>query len=69
MDVTVDSGMSNVKIIVPKGVSARVLYDGGLSNVDLSGDWEKSGDDYLQEGTGPRHNHQCQSWRWQSRLE
>ena len=54
MDVTVDSGMSNVKIIVPKGVSARVLYDGGLSNVDLSGDWEKSGDDYQQEGTGPR---------------
>ncbi len=54
MDVTVDSGMSNIKIIVPRGVNARVLYDGGLSNVDLSGDWEKSGDDYYQEGTGPR---------------
>jgi hypothetical protein len=54
MDVTVDSGMSNVEIIVPRGVTARVLYDGGLSNVDLSGDWEKSGDDYYQEGTGPR---------------
>jgi len=54
MDVTVDSGMSNVEIIVPRGVTARVLYDGGLSNVDLSGDWEKTGDDYYQEGTGPR---------------
>lgn len=53
MDVTVDSGLSNVKIIVPKGVSARVLYDGGLSNIDIGGDWEKSGDDYHQEGTGP----------------
>ena len=54
MDVTVDSGMSNVEISVPRGVTARVLYDGGLSNVDLSGDWEKTGDDYYQEGTGPR---------------
>ena len=54
MDVTVDSGMSNVEIIVPRGVTARVLYDGGLSNVDLSGDWEKTGNDYYQEGTGPR---------------
>jgi len=54
MDVTVDSGMSNVEIIVPRGVTARVLYDGGLSNVDLSGDWEKTGDDYYLEGTGPR---------------
>lgn len=54
MDVTVDSGMSSVEIIVPRGVTARVLYDGGLSNVDLSGDWEKTGNDYYQEGTGPR---------------
>jgi hypothetical protein len=54
MDVTIDSGMSNVEIIVPRGVSARVLYDGGLSNVDLSGGWEKSGNDYYQEGTSPR---------------
>lgn len=54
MDVSIDSGMSNVKIIVPRGVSARLFYDGGLSNVDVSGDWEKTGNDYYLEGTGPR---------------
>lgn len=54
MDVTIDSGMSNVEIIVPRGVSARVLYDGGLSNVDVSGSWEKTGNDYYLEGSGPR---------------
>ena len=52
--VNVDAGLSNVKIIVPEGVSARVLVDRGLANVDISGDWEKSGDDYELTGEGPR---------------
>lgn len=54
MDVKIDTGMSSMKIIIPKGVSARVLYDGGLSNVDISGDWEKVGNDYYLNGEGPR---------------
>lgn len=53
-NVTIDVGVSSVTIIVPKGVSARVFVDEGLSNVDLSGDWEKSGGDYYQSGEGPR---------------
>jgi len=53
-DVTVDAGISSVTIIVPEGVSARVFFDGGLSNVDISGAWEKSGDDYFLSGEGPR---------------
>jgi hypothetical protein len=53
MDVTIDSGMSSIELIVPKGVPVEVRYDGGLSNVDYSGDWRKSGNDYVQEGTGP----------------
>jgi N-terminal domain of toast_rack, DUF2154 len=52
--VNVDAGLSSVTIIVPKGVSARVLVDRGLSNVDISGDWEKSGNDYTLSGQGPR---------------
>ena len=52
--VNVDAGLSNVKIIVPEGVSARVLVDRGLANVDVSGDWEKSGDDYELVAEGPR---------------
>ena len=53
MDVTIDSGMSSIELIVPKGVPVEVRYDGGLSNVDYSGDWRKLGSDYVQEGTGP----------------
>lgn len=52
--VTIDAGLSSITVIVPRGVSARVLVDRGLANVDISGDWEKSGDDYSLEGSGPR---------------
>lgn len=52
--INVDAGLSSVTIIVPKGVSARVLVDRGLANVDISGDWEKSGSDYTLTGQGPR---------------
>jgi hypothetical protein len=51
--VKIESGISQVTIIVPKGVQARVKFDGGLSNVDLSGTWEKSGNTYANPGSGP----------------
>jgi len=53
MDVTIDTGFSSVKIIVPSGVSARVFFEGGFSNVDVRGDWEKSGGEYTNPGEGP----------------
>jgi len=52
--VTIDAGFSGVTLIVPEGVSARVFVDSGLSNVDVGGQWEKSGDQYLLTGEGPR---------------
>ena len=52
--VTIDAGLSSVTIIVPEGVSARVLVDGGLANVDFGGDWDKMGNEYIQSGEGPR---------------
>ncbi len=54
MDVSIDAGISSVNLIVPQGVSARLLFDGGLSNVDIHGDWEKSGSMYEMTGDGPR---------------
>jgi len=51
--VTIDSGMSSLKIIIPEGVSARVFVDSVLSNVDLGGEWEKVGDQYVMGGDGP----------------
>jgi len=53
MDVSVDAGISNVKIVVPKGVPARLNFNGGLSNVDVNGNWEKSGNVYKMVGDGP----------------
>jgi hypothetical protein len=52
--ITLDAGLSNVTVIVPQGVSARVLFDGGLTNVDISGDWEKDGSQYVLDGSGPQ---------------
>lgn len=51
--VTITSGVSSIDIVVPQGVSARVLFDGGLSNVDISGGWQKNGNQYSQSGSGP----------------
>lgn len=51
--VVIDAGMSDLTIIVPEGTSARIFYDGGLSNVDVFGGWQKSGNDYSLEGSGP----------------
>jgi hypothetical protein len=51
--VTVESGISHVVIIVPQGVSAKVIFDGGMSSVSTSGDWQKSNGMYLLSGNGP----------------
>jgi hypothetical protein len=51
--VTVDAGLSSVKIIVPEGTAARVIVDRGLANVDIDSGWEKSGNDYSTTGEGP----------------
>jgi hypothetical protein len=52
-DVEVRSGLSNIKIIVPPGTAARLTVEGGLNNVDPSGEWRSSGSVYTLEGAGP----------------
>ena len=51
--VTVESGFSQLIIIVPEGTSAKVLFKGGLTNVDVSGGWKKSGEAYVMGSGGP----------------
>jgi hypothetical protein len=51
--VTVESGFSQLIIIVPEGTSAKVIIKGGLTNVDLSGGWKKSGGAYILGSGGP----------------
>jgi hypothetical protein len=52
-DVTISSGVSQVTVVVPEGISARVVFRGGLANINASGEWEKSGNEYLLSGSGP----------------
>jgi hypothetical protein len=52
-DVRIKSGLSSIVIIVPEGTAATVQFEGGLANVDRSGDWRLSGDVYSMIGDGP----------------
>jgi hypothetical protein len=51
--VTVKSGVSSVRLVVPAGVSATVNVSGGLNNVNTDGNWTHTGDTYTQTGSGP----------------
>jgi hypothetical protein len=52
--VTVESGMSQVTISVPEGVPATVSFTGGLANITMEDDWQKSGNTYTHAGSGPK---------------
>ncbi len=51
--IKIESGLSNLIVVVPEGVNAEVRVEGGLSNVNATTGWEKSGDGYRQKGEGP----------------
>ena len=55
-DVSIKSGLSSIVIIVPEGTPATVKFEGGLTNVDLSGAWDQSGGVYTMSGEGPELN-------------
>jgi len=52
--VTIEAGICKVVVIVPEGTAARVTFNGGLTNVTSSREWQKSGDVYTLEGDGPQ---------------
>ena len=51
--VNLSSGLSNVILVIPEGVSAEVTVEGGFKNVSAGSGWSQSGDLYTQEGEGP----------------
>ncbi len=51
--VNISSGLSNVKLLIPEGVSARVNVESSLTKVNTRGAWESNGNFYIQNGTGP----------------
>jgi hypothetical protein len=53
--VVIESGVSQVTVSVPTGVAAEVLFTGGLSNVEVQGQWKASSSGtYTLEGNGPK---------------
>ncbi len=46
IDVSITSGMSDLKLILPDNVQAKVIVSGELNNVDLQGTWTVQGTTY-----------------------
>jgi len=53
-NIFIETGLSRLVISVPDGVPAEVNFEGPLSKVIISGDWQQSGDEYYLDGQGPR---------------
>lgn len=51
--VDISSGVSSVKIIIPKGMHSSVEVTGGLNNVEPTGTWTVKDKTYESAGTGP----------------
>jgi hypothetical protein len=51
--VTVDTGLSNLIVIIPEGIPAQVTVEGGLANISTGTGWGQSGKTYTQSGSGP----------------
>jgi hypothetical protein len=51
--ITISTGLSNIKLIVPRGIPATLTADTELTNVNVGSSWKKDGNRYSQPGTGP----------------
>ncbi len=54
-EVTIKSGLSNMKIIIPSDMNASVSLSGGVNNVSLKGTWTVDSNEYrTQSSSGPK---------------
>lgn len=51
--VTIQTGVSNITLVIPDGVAAEVTIE-GLSNVSHGSGWTQNGKVYTRAGDGPR---------------
>ena len=51
--ITVDSGLGNVTLIIPRDVNAKVSVESAAVNINHGSNWSQNGNDYTQEGQGP----------------
>jgi hypothetical protein len=53
-NVSIQSGVSNMELIIPEGVPCTVETGNGLNNVNLTGTWTVDAGTYTTSGSGPR---------------
>jgi len=51
--VKVNSGLSDLTLIIPSGMNAVVTVDSGLSDIKTGEGWSQNGNVYSHEGSGP----------------
>ncbi len=54
--VRIQTGVSNMTLVIPEGIPVTLTVEGGFSNVTHGSGWDKSGNVYTQAGTGPALN-------------
>ncbi len=52
MTVDIESGISQVTVVVPTGMNAQVVTQTGLMSVSSSGGWQQNGSTYTLNGSG-----------------
>jgi len=52
--VFIETGLSNLTILIPEGIPAEITVEGRLNNVSMRGNWDKFGDTYINRGEGPQ---------------
>ena len=50
---TIDTGLGDLMLVIPKSVNARVTLEGAAVNVNHSSGWGQSDHSYTQDGSGP----------------
>ncbi len=51
--IKIETGFSNIILVIPDGVHAVVQVNSGASNISVVPGWGQSGSTYTQEGDGP----------------
>ncbi|MEJ5223300.1 MAG: toast rack family protein [Anaerolineales bacterium] len=51
--ITLESGVSNVTLIIPQNITVKMTVEAGLTNVSVPSDWTQNGNTYTQTGEGP----------------
>ena len=51
--VSIDSGLSDLTLIIPQGVNAVITIDSALADIDFGDGWSQSGKVHTQAGDGP----------------